>query len=146
MTEEKESSLSSSTEERDSGCSPSWSLGEDGQKRASLSDVEGTESTEVEGPMRRAEDPSLTVRESEGSSGRIVESTLWESPDSSGGGVSRDSVSSDSEEEDEGRQTGVWLVLRLLSRLLRASRRCRLPLDRLRGCRSEGPLSAADVS
>ena len=52
MTEEKESSLSSSTEERDSGCSPSWSLREDGQKRASLSDVEGAESTEVDGPVR----------------------------------------------------------------------------------------------
>ena len=52
MTEEKESSLSSSTEERDSGCSPSWSLGEDGQKRASLSDVEGVESTEVDGPVQ----------------------------------------------------------------------------------------------
>ena len=52
MTEVKESSLSSSTEERDSGCSPSWSLGEDGQKRVSLSDVEGAESTEVEGPVR----------------------------------------------------------------------------------------------
>ena len=33
----------------------------------------------------------------------------------------RDSVSSDSEEEDEGRQTGVWLVLGLLLGLLRAS-------------------------
>ena len=57
-----------------------------------------------------------------------------------------DSVSSDSEEEDEGRKTGVWLVLRLLSGLLRASRRWRLPLNRLRGCRSEGPPSAADES
>ena len=54
------------------------------------------------------------MRESEGSSGRIVESTLQESPDSSGGGVLCDSVSSDSAEEDDGRQTGGWLVLCLL--------------------------------
>ena len=86
------------------------------------------------------------MRESEGSSGRIVESTLRESPDSSGGEVPRDSVSSDSEEEDEGRQTRVWLVLRLLLGLLRALRKWRLPLDRLHGCRSEGSPSAADAS
>ena len=60
--------------------------------------------------------------------------------------MSDDSVSSDSEEEDEGRQAGVWLDLRLLLGLLRALRRWRLPLDRLRGCRSEGPPSAADGS
>ena len=52
MTKVKESSLSSSTEERDSGCSPSWSLGEDGKKHVSLSDMKGAESTEVEGPVQ----------------------------------------------------------------------------------------------
>ena len=58
----------------------------------------------------------------------------------------RDSVSSDSEEEDEGRQTEGWLVLHLLLGLLGASRRWRLPLDRLQGCRSEGPPLPADES
>ena len=58
----------------------------------------------------------------------------------------RDSVSSDSEEEDEGRQTRGWLVLRLLLGLFGASRRWRFPLDRLRGCRSEGSPSAVDES
>ena len=112
----------------------------------SLSDVEGAESTGVEGFARWTDEPSLTVRESEMSSGRIVESTLRESLDSPGGGVPRNSASSDSEEEDEDRQSGEWLVLRLLLELLGASRRWRLPLDRLRGCRSEGLPSAADKS
>ena len=148
MTEVKESSLSSSTEERDSGRSPSWSLREDGQKRTSLSDVEGAGSTGVRGFVRGTDETSLTVRESEMSSGRIVESTLRDSLDSpgggGGGGPPRESASSDSEEDDEDRQSGEWLVLRLLLELLGASRRWSLPLDRLRGGRSEGLPSAAD--
>ena len=52
----------------------------------------------------------------------------------------RDSASSDSEDDDE------WLVSCLLLELLGASRRWRLPLDRLRGCQSEGSPSAADES
>ena len=71
MTEVKQSSLSSSTEERDSGRSPSWSLGEDGQKRASFSDMEGAGSTVVGGFARETDKPSLTVRESEMSCGRL---------------------------------------------------------------------------
>ena len=71
MTEVKELSLSSSTEERDSGRSPSWSLGEDGQKRAFLSNVEGAGSTGVGGFSRGTDKPTLTVRESEMFSGRI---------------------------------------------------------------------------
>ena len=110
----------------------------------SLSDVEGAELTGVEGFARWTDEPSLTVRETEMSSGCIVESTLWESLDSPGGGVPRDSASSDSEEEDEDRQSGEWLVLRLLLELLGSSRRWRLPLDQLRGCRSERLPSAAD--
>ena len=44
------------------------------------------------------------------------------------------------------RQSGEWLALRLLLELLGASRRRRLPLDRLRGSRSEGLPLAADES
>ena len=58
----------------------------------------------------------------------------------------RESAYSDSEEDDEDRQSGEWLFLHFLLELLRASRRWRLPLDRLRGGRSEGLPSAADES
>ena len=143
MTEVKESSLSSSTEERDSGRSPSWSLAEDDQKPASFSDVEGAGLTGVGGFALGTDEPSLTVRESKMSSGRIVESTLRDSLD---GVLPRESASSDSEEDDEDSQFGEWLVLRLLLELLGASRHWRLPLDRLRGGRSEGLPSAADES
>ena len=148
MTEVKESSLSSSTEERDSGRSPSWSLGEDDQKRASFSDVEGADSTGLGGFARWMDEPSLTVRESEMSSGRIVESMLRDALDTGwgGGGLPRESASSDLEEDDEDRQFGEWLALRLLLELLAASRRWCLPLDRLRGGRSERLPSAANES
>ena len=63
-----------------------------------------------------------------------------------GGGEARESVSSDSEDNDEDCQSGEWPVLRLLLELLGASRRWRLPLDRLGGGRSEGLVSAADES
>ena len=53
-----------------------------------------------------------------------------------GGERRRESASSDSEDDDEACQSGEWLVLRLLPGLLGASRRWRLPLDRLCGSRS----------
>ena len=74
MTEVNELTLSSSAEERDSGRSPSRSLGEDDPKRASSSDVEGAGSIGARGFTRVADEPPLTGRESEVSCGRIVES------------------------------------------------------------------------
>ena len=59
----------------DSGRSPSRSLGEDGQKRASSSDVKGVGSTGAGGFARVADEPPLTRRESAVSCGLIVEST-----------------------------------------------------------------------
>ena len=143
MTEVKESSLSSSTEERDSGCSPFWSLGDDGQKRASFSDVEGADSTGVGGFARWTDEPSLTVRESEMSSGRIIESTLRDSL----GGVCLVNLHPRTRRKMmRTASPGSGFVLRLLLELLGASRRWRLPLDRLRGGRSEGLPSAEDQS
>ena len=133
MAEEKESPLFSSTEERDSGCSPSWSLGEDGQKRASFSDVEGAN---LIGLAQWTDEPSLTVR---------VRDVQWTHCQVDVAGFV-ESASSDSERDDEDRQPGEWLFLRLLLELLEASRQWRLPLDRLRGGRSKGLPSAADES
>ena len=86
MTEVNESTYTSSTEERDSGRSPSRSLTVDGQKRASSSDVEGAGSTGAGGFALVVDEPPLTGRESEVSCGRIVESASRDSQVSSWGG------------------------------------------------------------
>ena len=76
--------------------------------------MEGAGSTGEGDFSRVADEPPLTGRESAVSCGLIVESTSRDSQVSSGGGVPRDSASSDSEDGDEACQSGEWLVLRLL--------------------------------
>ena len=60
--------------------------------------------------------------------------------------MSDESVSSDSEEADEDRQSEEWPVLRLLFELFEALRRWCLPFDRFHECRSEARVSTSDES